>query len=130
MIAVAMGDEDVRDALARECAFQRRDMLAEIGSGIDHRDVLAADDVDAGALEGEGSRIVGDDAADQGRDGDKLAIVRLEFLDEGDGYQLSLSLSVGARACNRSCRSIERGCERCKMRAIFVGARCAKCSSI
>ena len=42
-------------------------MLVEIGAGIDHRDLAIADDIGAGAAEGERAGIARDDAADAGR---------------------------------------------------------------
>ena len=41
MIAVAMGDEDMRDAPAGQRALQGVHMLRQVGAGIDHRDVAA-----------------------------------------------------------------------------------------
>ena len=62
---MGVGDEDMRDGLARECLLQRSDMLGQIGTGVDHRDLAVPDDIGAGALEGEGARITCQHAADQ-----------------------------------------------------------------
>ena len=52
----------------REAGQQRLDMLVEIRAGIDHRDLAVADDIGAGAAEGERAGIARDDAADHRRD--------------------------------------------------------------
>ena len=62
-----MGDEDMGDGLAVERLQQRVDMILLLRAGIDHRDLAVADDVGAGALEGERAGIARDDAADQRR---------------------------------------------------------------
>src|SRR5262249_30758834 len=63
MVAVGVGDKDVRHLLIGEARKQRRNMVIEIGAGIDHRDFALANDIGAGALIGEGAGIAGDDAA-------------------------------------------------------------------
>src|SRR5579871_363505 len=105
-------------------------MLWQVGTRIDHRHVFAADDIDAGSLEGERTRIVGNDPADQGRDLHELAVARIELPDERNGHQFLPSASEVVRDWMRACRSIERGCERARMARIFLGARWAKCSSM
>ena len=67
VIAVRVGDEHVAEpALADgfEDGFQVRGIL---GAGIDQREIVAADDVGVGALEGERAGIVGNDADHAGR---------------------------------------------------------------
>ena len=63
MVAVGVRDEDVRDGLAAHGRKQRLDMGRRVRARIDDRDLAAADDVAAGAGEGVGAGIVGDDPA-------------------------------------------------------------------
>ena len=56
-------DEDMRDGLAAHGIEQRRDVSRIVRSRIDDRDLAAPDDVADRALEGEWSRVVGNDAA-------------------------------------------------------------------
>ena len=58
MIAVGVGDENMRDGLAAHRIEQRRAVGGVLGTGIDDRDFAAADDVAHRALEGERARIV------------------------------------------------------------------------
>ncbi len=67
VVVMRVGDEDVGDGLAVERLQQRVDMVLLLRAGIDHRDLAVADDVGAGALEGERAGIARDDAADQRR---------------------------------------------------------------
>src|ERR1041384_8809758 len=122
VIVWAMGDEAVRGAFVGERALKRIDVLGHVGPGIDHRHVLVADDVDAGAFERERARIVGDDAADQGCDPHELAIVGLEGADERYGHQFLLSISCGGRDWILARRSIGAGCERWRMSPLFFRA--------
>ena len=64
MVAMGVGDQDMGHPLAREAGEQCLDMLGEVGTGVDHRDLAAADDVGSGTPEGERARIARDDAAD------------------------------------------------------------------
>src|SRR5438309_1119080 len=59
----------MRDMLLREARHERSDMLFQLGAGVDHRHLALADDIGAGALEGERAGIVGDDAPDARCDG-------------------------------------------------------------
>ena len=61
MIAMGMGDEDVRDRLAAHGIEQRRDMGVIVGAWVEDRNLAAADNVADRAREGERTGIVGDD---------------------------------------------------------------------
>ena len=61
MIAVGMGDENMRHRLAAHGVEQRTDMRGIVGTGIDDRDVAAAEDVADGSLERERTRVIGHD---------------------------------------------------------------------
>ena len=61
-----VGDEDMRHRLAAHRRKEVLDMLRTVGTRIDHRDPILADDVAAGSLEGEGPGIVRDDPPDKG----------------------------------------------------------------
>jgi len=69
-----MGDEDMGDLLVGEARYQRRDVLLQLGAGIDHRDLALADDIGTGALEGERPGVARDDPADPRRDGFEPAV--------------------------------------------------------
>ncbi len=64
MIVVGMGDENMGDVSAFEGALQRIEMFRDRRAGIDHRHILVAHDINAGALEGERPGIVGKHACD------------------------------------------------------------------
>ena len=64
MVTMGMGNQDVGHPLARETGEQRRDVLGEIGAGVDHRNLAVAHDIGSGAPEGEGAGVARDDAAD------------------------------------------------------------------
>ena len=68
MVAMGVGDEDVRHRLAAHGIEQRRDMRVIQRPGIDDGDAAAADDVAHRALERERPRIVAQEAPDAGRD--------------------------------------------------------------
>src|SRR5215469_1121683 len=68
MVAVRMGDKNMRDLFAREAGEQSVDMVGEIGTRVDHRDLALPDNVCAGAPKGKGAGIARDDAADHRRD--------------------------------------------------------------
>ena len=84
MIAMGMGDENVRDGFAAHGIEQRRDMGIVIGAGIEDRDFAAADDVTHRALEGERARIIGDHRAHAGRDLRHRVGLEIESLVERD----------------------------------------------
>ena len=68
MVAMRVGDEDVAQPFALDRLEQGVEM-ARIGRArIDDRDVAAADDIGAGSLIGEGTRIGGDQASQERRD--------------------------------------------------------------
>ena len=48
-----VGDEDVGDALAIQRAFQRFDMRRNVGTGVDHDDIVLTKDIHASSFEGE-----------------------------------------------------------------------------
>ena len=59
MVAMSVGDEDVRHRLAAHRVEQRRDMGIVVGAGIEDRHLAATDDVADRALERERAGIVG-----------------------------------------------------------------------
>ena len=61
MVAVGVGDEDMRHGLAAHSIEQRLGMGLVIGAGIDDRDLALAHDVADRAGEGEWARIVAED---------------------------------------------------------------------
>ena len=66
MVAVGMGDENMRDGLAAHGVEQRGCVGLVIGTGIDDRDIASADDVAHRAGEGERRRVVAEHAANAG----------------------------------------------------------------
>src|SRR3990170_3103802 len=68
MVVMAVGDEDISEALALDRVRDRLQMAPVGGTGIDDGDFSATDDIRIGAEEGVGSGIIGDDAPDAGRD--------------------------------------------------------------
>jgi hypothetical protein len=84
VVAVGVGDQDVRHRLAAHGAEERSHVRRVVGSGIDDGDPAAADDVAAGAREGDRPGIVGDDPAHQGADGDAFAGVSRRARVEGE----------------------------------------------
>ena len=103
VIDMGVGDQDVRHRLAAHGAQHGVDMVLLVGAGIDDRHLAVADDVGAGALEGEGTGIVGDDAADQRRHFHRRAVVELEVLDEGNAGHETLLRRGRASACRARC---------------------------
>jgi hypothetical protein len=63
MIAMGMGDENMRHRLAAHGVKQRTDMRRIVGTRIDDRDVAAAEDIADGSLERERTRVVGHDSS-------------------------------------------------------------------
>ena len=84
MVAVGVGDEDVRHLLAGEVHQQRLDMLGEVGAGVDDRDLALADHIGAGAAKGERAGIARDDPADAGGHRLQLAVIVGEVAAERD----------------------------------------------
>src|SRR5690349_14597770 len=74
MVGMGVGDENVRDRLAIQRPFQRLEMLGQEGARIDDGDLAATDNVDAGALEGEGTRIARQHPRDERSELDVLAV--------------------------------------------------------
>src|SRR5665213_2282305 len=68
MIAMGVGDEDVRHGLAAHRVEQRVGMRLVVRTGFDDGDAATADDVAHRALVGERRRIVAEDAPDSRRD--------------------------------------------------------------
>src|SRR5262249_37425478 len=68
MIAMGVGDNDMRHRLAVYSLEQRRSVLLVDRSGIDDRDVAATDDIAERPLKRERSRIIGQDTPYAGRD--------------------------------------------------------------
>ena len=83
MVAMAVGDEDMGETLALDRRGDRLEMRLVGGTGIDDRDLAGADEIGIGAEEGVWARIVGDDAADAGRDLFGHAIVDIHAPIEG-----------------------------------------------
>ena len=94
----------------RERLEQRLDMLGEVGAGIDHRDLAVADDVGAGALEGEGAGVARDDAADQRRQRLGDAVLEGEVAAEGDFRRHGYCAAARVRGC--AARRAPRGLRR------------------
>src|SRR5215471_19355586 len=84
MIAMSVGDEDVRDRFAPKRTAQRLNMHGIVGSGIDHGDAAATDDEHARALESEGARVLREQAPDIRRDLDQLLVWHVEIALERD----------------------------------------------
>jgi hypothetical protein len=83
MVAMTVRDEDVGQAFAPD---RRSDCLAMrlvVGPRIDDRDLAGADDIAVGAEKGVRAGIVGDDAADAGRDLLRHAIIDIDVAVEG-----------------------------------------------
>src|SRR5207248_5805478 len=74
MVAMGMGDQDMGDLLVGEARQQCRDVLRELGAGVDDRHLTFADDIGAGALERERPGVARDDTADPRRDGFEPAV--------------------------------------------------------
>ncbi len=68
MVEMGVGEDDGGDPLALGGAQQGVEMLGQVGAGIDHRRLAAADDVGSGAGIGERARVGRHHAADQRRD--------------------------------------------------------------
>ena len=58
MVAMGVADEDVADRPPADRRKQRGKMRLVVGPGIDHRQIVAADDIAVGAVEGERAGIV------------------------------------------------------------------------
>ena len=84
MVAMRVGDEDVRDRLVADRIEDRLRVRLVVGAGVDDRDLSASDDVGDGAGEGERAGIVGDDPADAWRNLFDLIGWKVEALVEGD----------------------------------------------
>jgi len=84
VVAMRMRDEDMAYRLAFECAKKRLHMLVEQRARIDDGDIALADDVGAGALVGEGGRIVRNDAANEWRDPIAGTVLKLDLADVGN----------------------------------------------
>src|SRR5205085_8126430 len=84
MVAVGVGDQDMRDLLASEPGEQRFNMIGEVGPRVDHRDLAMADDIGPGASERERAWIARDDAADHRRDRLQTAILERKLATERD----------------------------------------------
>ena len=67
VVTVRVSDHDLRHALAGQRGGQRRDVLRQVGAGIDHRHRAMADDIGVGALEGHRPRVRRRHAADERR---------------------------------------------------------------
>ena len=79
-----LSDEDVADPLAGGGRQDRLEMVVHVGAGVDHRDLAVADDVGAGAHEGERAGVVGHDTTDQRRQTIAGAVVEGDVPNEGD----------------------------------------------
>ena len=84
MVAVRMGDQDMRHLLAGEPGEQRLDMFVEVRARVDHRDFALPHDISPGAAEGEGAGVARDDAADHRRDRLQPAIFERKLATERD----------------------------------------------
>ena len=88
MVTMGVGDQDVGHSLARETGEQGLDMLREVGTGVDYRNLAVADDVGAGTSEREGAGVACDDAADPRCDWLEPAVLERKLTAEGyvDGH--------------------------------------------
>src|SRR5690348_9864368 len=68
MVAMAVGDEDMSDLLAFDRRGDSLEMRLVGAAGIDDRDLACSDHIGIGAEKSVRAGIVGDDAADAGRD--------------------------------------------------------------
>src|SRR5471032_836162 len=84
MIAMRVGDEDMRDLLALYRTEHGVDMRAIVGAGIENGDFACTYDVGAGAGEGERAGIGRQDPAHMCRDAVHPARRRVEVAIEGD----------------------------------------------
>src|ERR1700751_4731984 len=107
MVAMGMGDQDMRHRLAAHRIEQRLGMHFAIRTGIDDRDLALAYDVADCAGEGERARIVAQHAADTGAYFLDDPGLEGEFLVEGDvvvvGHDVLLATSTLLRRHARSC---------------------------
>ena len=83
MVAMGVGYQDMRHRLTLQRVQQRRHVLFVQWAGVDHCDLAAADDVGAGALEGEGAGILRHDPADHRRQDRNAAVGEIQFAIEG-----------------------------------------------
>ena len=97
MIAMGMGDKDMRYRLALHRVEQRIDMHLIVRTGIEDGDVAASDDVTDGSFEGERSRIIGEQPAHPGRDLLDLAGREIEAFVEADIVHRRSRLPAKAR---------------------------------
>ena len=77
MVRVGVGCEDVGHPFPHHRRQQSLQMVSHVRPRIDNRHLAAADDVGAGAEEGEGPGIVGHNTPDQRRDLIDPAVVEL-----------------------------------------------------
>ena len=116
MVAMGVGDEDVRHRLAAHRVEQRRDMGVVVGAGIEDRHLAAADDVADRALEGERARIVGRHRTHQRRHLFRPVGLEIERLVERDvvGHAHTLLKRAAMMCTARATRATARhsGAER------------------
>lgn len=97
MVAVAMRDQDMREALAFGCRGNCLQMGLVVGAWIDDRDLAGADEIGIGAEEGVRPGIVGDDAAHARRNLLGHAVVDINVAVEGKlrrhGFKAALVFS-------------------------------------
>ena len=86
VIAMGMGDEDRLDCLALDRVEDRLEMRIVVRSRIDDRDRASADDIGAGAVEGERRGVRRDEAAHQRRKPGQRARRRLARGGYGNGF--------------------------------------------
>lgn len=84
MVAMGVGDHHVGHRLAGNGLEHRIHMLRRVRAGVEDGHVTMADDIGAGAREGEGGRIGGHDAAHQRRHVHRLANGGIEIAVEGN----------------------------------------------
>ena len=82
MVAMGVGDEDVRHRLAAHGVQERRNMGVIVGAGIEDGDIAAADDVADRAFEGERAGIIGGNRPHAGRHLGRLVGHKIESLVE------------------------------------------------
>src|SRR5262249_9792229 len=78
MIAMGMADEDVAHGPSVDRIDQRRQMRLVLRAGVDYRQIVAAEDIAVGAMEGEWAWIVGRQSQHTGSCFDRLAASRFK----------------------------------------------------
>ena len=94
-----MGDENLSNLLPVERAAQGLDMLRQVRSRIDHRNLTFAKNVGARTMEREGARVVCDHATNARRQSVDGTVLELHFppIGDVDGHGALLDSGKGRR---------------------------------